>query len=60
MRVKIKKSQLKELVRQSIFDEIQEGGPGSGKPKKDWEKHAMDASDAANKKMDADRRSNKN
>ena len=30
--MKILKSQLKELVRQSIFDEIQEGGPGSGRP----------------------------
>jgi len=71
--MKIKKSQLKELVRQSIYDEIQEGGPGSGRPKggrdvggpsyanvpkgvkssKDWDKHAMSAADAANKKMDA-------
>ena len=67
--MRIKKSQLKELVRQSIYDEIQEGGPGSGRPKEDdvqtldpstdpdyrgeWDKHAMSAADAANKKMDA-------
>jgi hypothetical protein len=72
--VKIQKSQLKELIRQSIY-ELREGGPGSGRKKdddkydvggpsyanvpkgvkssKDWEKHAMDAADAANKKMDA-------
>jgi len=56
--VKIKKSQLKELVRQSIFDEIKEGGPGSGRPTKpgsarDIEKRMDKAVSDANKKMDA-------
>jgi hypothetical protein len=59
MRVKIKRSQLKELIRQSIFDEIQEGGPGSGRPTKpgsdkDTENKMMKAADDANKKMDRD------
>ena len=31
--MKILKNQIRELVRQSIFDEIEEGGPGSGKSK---------------------------
>ena len=55
--MKIKNSDLKEMIRQAI-SEMTEGGPGSGRPTKpgsakDIEKRAMSAADAANAKMDA-------
>ena len=66
--MKLTKNQLKELIRHSIREvasELGEGGPGSGRPtkpgsKRDIEKTAMSAADAANKKMDAAEKRKKN
>ena len=57
MRVKIKKSEIKELIKQSI-SELKEGGPGSGRPtkagsKRDVEKRMDKAVSDANAKLDA-------
>ena len=56
--MKLQKNHLKELIRQAIYNEIKEGGPGSGRKAKpgsakDIENKAMKAADDANAKMDA-------